>query len=252
MEPREPRRFTVEYKDGELRIESGVLELRLEEDDVVVFNFTGVPEGHVPGIFFLSHDFLGPFLNMHQTADSIVLKGNSGRIDTFRCTPGIAKKVLGEDAPLLAVNSVLIENYIERIHPATHVRVLIEQEDPGQDPTVTVDAEKISVNETDVVIWSFVFKDIPDIYRPLLYFEESSGPWGPFRSLSCLPVSEITDEGKVLFRLVGEGITPEVRSYSYSVGVVQVLLGGGDNPGLGKTYRVEHDPVIDSKGPPNR
>lgn len=248
METREPRRFTVEYKDGELRIDSGVLELRLEEDDVVVFNFTGVPEGHVPGIFFLSHDFLGPFLNMHQTTDSIVLKGNSGRVDTFQCTPGIAKSMLGEDAPLLAVNSVRIENYSERIRPATHVRVLIEQEE-GEDPTVTVDAERIAVNETDVVIWSFVFKDVPDIYRPLLYFEESSGPWGPFRSLSCLPVSELTDEGKVLFRLVGEGITSEVRSYSYSVGVVQVLL--GDRPGLGKVHRVEHDPIIDSSGPPH-
>ena len=240
----------MEYKDGELRIKDEVLELRLEEDAGVIFNFTGVPEGHVPGVFFLSHDFLGPFLYVHQTVDSVVLKGNSGSRGTFQCTPGIAKKALGKDAPLLAINSVRFVNDIDTPHPATHVQVLIAQADPDKEPTVTVDAEKISVNETDVVIWSFVFQGVADIYRPLLYFEDLEKPWGPFRSLSSLPVSETTAEGEVRFRLVGEGITREKSSYKYSVGVVQVLL--GDNPGLGKVFRVEHDPVIDSKGPPNR
>jgi len=244
----EPRRFNVLYEDGRLQIEDKDLTVRLVEDEVVIFNFAEVPEGRVPGVFF-QHCFLGPFLNVHQTGDSIVLKGNSGRIDTFRCTPWIAPKVLGQDPPLLAVNSVQFENYSERIRPATHVRVLIAQEDPQQEPTVTVDAERISVNETDVAIWSFVFQDVADIFRPLLYFEEPEKPWGPFRSLSSLPVSEKTDEGEVRFRLVGEGITSEVKSYRYSVGVVQILL--GDSPGLGKVYRVEHDPIIDSSGPPH-
>lgn len=249
MEPREPRRFKVKYEDGRLRIEDEELILHLEEDEVVIFNFAGIPRDRVPGVFF-SHGFLGPFQNLHQTAGSIVLKGNSGRTGAFRCTPWISRKVLGE-SPLLADDSVRIVNGIDTPHPATHVRVLVSP-DAGGELTVEVDAERISVNETDVVIWSFVFKDVPDMYRPLLYFlpVDSDKPWGPFRSLSCLPVSETTAEGEARFRLVGEGITSEKGSYTYSIGVVRVLL--GDNPGLGEVHRVEKDPVIDSNGPPNR
>jgi hypothetical protein len=254
MEPREPKRFKVRYEDGRLWIEwlGGEPALDLEPDDIVIFNFTGIPSGHVPGVFFLSHDFLGPFQNMHQTADSIVLKGNSGRTGTFRCTPWISPKIspgMPQEKPLMADSSVKIENQIDTPRPATHVRVLVRY--VGGKLTAEVDAEKISVNETDVVIWSFVFgQGIPDKFHPLLYFQDSERPWGPFGSLSSLPAFETTAEGEVRFRLVGEGITSEKHSFAYSVGVVRVLL--GDTPGLGDVLRVEHDPVIDSSGPPNR
>jgi hypothetical protein len=249
-------RFTVVYEDLELRFLDPE-RIELAEGDVLILDFQGIPKDMIPGVTFSSGDdpasLLGPFQDALQIADAVVLRGNSGLADQFRCTALLSPKVRGEDPPISSSNELPIGNGLGPL-PAKEIRVLIRPEAVSSEVPVkvTVYPEEVTLYAPDPVVWSFVFENLePRDYEPLLYFAPTprapagTGPFGPFQSLSTAGLFEPLGEGGNLgYRLITSGNNNVQGKYHFNVGVRPV---GGESNGIFSVV----DPIIDNIGPPH-
>jgi hypothetical protein len=250
-------RVTVSYSGSELRFQDPN-PIVLAEGDILILRFQGIPNDMIPGVTFSrdGDDFtspLGPFQEALQTADLIVLRGNSGSKGTFQCTALLSPKLRGEEPPLASSNELRIDNGLSA-RPAKEIRVSVRPKvTPGEVPVeVTVDLEEVALLAPDSVVWNFVFENLePRDYEPLLYLDAestpvSTGPFGPFESLSVAGIFEPLGEGRTLaYRLITSGNDNVPGQYHFNVGVRPTRKGG-----ITEILSIV-DPIIDNIGPPH-
>jgi len=253
-------RFAVIYSGSKLSFEDlPPNPIALAEGDILIFCFQGIPNDMLPGVTFSKNedDFvspLGPFQDALQTADLIVLKGNSGTEGTFQCQASLSPKLRGEEQPLFSSNELRFSNGLSA-RPAKEIRVLIRPNPVSSEPPVevTVEPGEVSLFAPDSVVWNFVYEKLEPLdYEPLLYLDAAStevrtGPFGPFESLSVAGIFEPLpgDEITLGYRLITSGNNGVPGQYHFNVGVRPARKGS-----FTEMLSIV-DPSIDNSGPPN-
>lgn len=240
-------RAEVTFDDSGLRFKDPA-PILLAEGDILILFFQGIPNNMLPGVTFSrsGDDFvnpLGPFQEALQTADSVVLRGNSGWTGAFQLKALLSPKLRGEEPPLSSSNALGIDNELGA-RPAKEIRVLVSQKE------VTVDLDEVTFYTPDSVVWNFVFEGglEPRDYEPLLYLAsmpappDGTGPFGPFQSLSVAGLFEPL-QGGLAYRLITAGNNGIEGRYHFNVGVRSTRA---DIRILCPT-----DPIIDNIGPPH-
>lgn len=227
--------------------------IELHEDDDVILSYEGIPDDtFVPQVTFFHGDTisaLGPFLDVLQTSDQIILRGNNGVSGRFDCQTWLSLRLRGERQTIHASEPLVIEGK-SSYKAGTEICVTIKGNDD-----VEVDVEKIELYEHDSVIWSFVFE--PDLeparFLPLLYLDPDSpkppgaGPFGPFESLSTRKVFNTLEDGRILaYRLITSGTNKTWGTHHFKVGVEHK----GPHQKLMRSFATT-DPIIDYSGPPH-
>jgi hypothetical protein len=246
-------RITVRYDGSTLRFEDDT-PIALAQDDILILLFVGVPNDRIPGVVFAREGDgfvspLGPFRDVLQTADHVILRGNSGSVGIFQCQALLSPMLRGEER-ILSGNEIRIRNELTA-RPAKEIRVLVRPKPPSE-VEVTVDLDKVTLFTPEAVIWNFVFENLePGDFEPLLYLDTGSipppppgtGPFGPFQSL-C--VTGFVEESRILaYRLITAGNNNVQGQYHFNVGVRSARQGE-----LRETLSVV-DPIIDNSGPPH-
>lgn len=229
--------------------------ITLADGDILILLFEGNLDDRVPGVTFVRESGeaagpLGPFCDVLQTRDRVLLKGSSGAVGTFRCKAWLSPDLRRGDPPVVSSNELSIANEIPR-KPAKEIRVDVTQGAAG--PRVAVDLEELTIHTPDSVVWNFVFTGLdPGLFEPLLYLNPESlvpdsGPFGPFASLSVASVGEqLADGGSLAYRLITSGNSGVTGRYHFDVGVLEMTAGAP------QAWFSVVDPVIDNSGPPNR
>ncbi len=250
-------RFTVSF-DGSGLSFLDPRQVELAEGDVLFLQFQGSLNAMAPGVIFSRNEDglvspLGPFQEALQTADFVVLRGNSGWSGHFQCTALLLPKLRGEEQPLSSSNELGIGNGLAA-RPAKEVRVLVRRKDGLVE--VTVDLEEVALFAHDSVVWNFVFENLePREYEPLLYLAPTqstplppgTGTFGPFQSLSMAGIiREPLGEGRIsTYRLITSGNNNVPGRYHFNVGVRPTREGSRN-----EIFSVV-DPIIDNSGPPH-
>ncbi|HWM91221.1 MAG TPA: hypothetical protein VN493_10670 [Thermoanaerobaculia bacterium] len=251
-------RVTVTYDGSELSFQGLIpFEITLAEGDVLILHFQGIPNDMIPGVTFSrdGDDFvspLGPFQDALQTADLIVLRGNSGSTGLFQSRALLSPKLRGEEPPLFSTNELRIYNNELSARPAKEIRVFVRKLESGE-VVVTVDLEEVALFEPDSVVWNFVYENLEQslAYEPLLYLDAArtevrTGPFGPFESLSVAGIFETLGDGRILgYRLITSGNDNIRGQYHFNVGVRPTRKGEF------RELLSVVDPIIDNSGPPN-
>ncbi len=250
-------RVTVKYDGSELSFQDPT-PIVLAEGDILILHFQGIPNDMIPGAAFSrdGDDFaspLGPFQEALQTADFVVLRGNSGWKHAFQCKALLSPKLRGEEPPLSSANALEVDNHLGA-RPAKEIRVLVSPK-PGSPEMlveVTVDLEEVDFYAPDSVVWNFVFAGglKPRDYEPLLYLAsmpsppDGTGPFGPFQSLSVAGIfAPLEEDTELAYRLITAGNNGIEGRYHFNVGVRSTRAG--------IRSLCPTDPIIDNIGPPH-
>lgn len=228
--------------------------ITLADGDILILAFKGNLGNRVPGVTFVRESGepagpLGPFCDVVQTADRVVLKGSSGSVGTFHCKAWLSTALRGSVPPIFSSNALSIDNELAR-KPAKEIRVDIAPGPGG--PKVTVDLDELTIHTPDSVVWNFFFTDLdPNAFEPLLYLspdepQPPSGPLGPFESLSVATVGEgLTSGGSLGYRLITSGNNGIKGVFHFDVGVLELTTASP------QAWFSVVDPAIDNSGPPN-
>ena len=246
-----PYQLTVRWDGKELRFDDPRT-VTLADGDILILAFEGNLEGRVPGVSFTRETPagpVGPFCDVVQTRDRVVLKGSSGAVGDFQCRAWLSPSLRRGEAPILSSNEISISNEIAR-KAAKEIRIDVTSGANG--PRVEVDLHELTIHAPDSVVWNFVFTGFDDsaVFEPLLYVNDEpqppgAGPFGPFESLSVARVDEpLANGGKLVYRLITSGNNGIKGVHSFDVGVLDLANGS-------QAYFSVVDPAIDNSGPPN-
>lgn len=248
-----PYQLTVTWDGKELRFEDPQ-PITLADGDILILIFEGELGNRVPGVSFLRETGepagpLGPFCDVLQTPDRVLLKGSSGSVGAFRCQAWLSPTLRGYPT-IVGTNELPVDNEVSR-KPAKEIRVDVT---PGAiGPHVAVDLEELTIHTPDSVVWNFVFTGLdPEGYEPLLYVSSDqpqppgAGPFGPFQSLSMAAAGEqLAGGGSLAYRLITSGNNGITGVHHFDVGVLQLTTG------VPQAFFSVVDPAIDNSGPPN-